>query len=214
MRAPVVALVVLVAVVLLGTQFSAAREGGGDMPSNLAVFKTAIFAGGCFWCMEHSFDALDGVTDVQSGFAGGHVDDPTYKQVSAGGTGHREVVQVTYNPAVIGFDKLLETYWRNIDPFDAGGQFCDQGDQYTAAIFVGDGEERTLAEVSKAAMEKRFSEKIVTAIVPVAKFYPAEEYHQDYYLKNPWRYKYYRGGCGRDKRLHEIWGDEAGGPAH
>ena len=184
------------------------------MPSNLAVFKTAIFAGGCFWCMEHSFDALDGVTDVQSGFAGGHVDDPTYKQVSAGGTGHREVVQVTYNPAVIGFDKLLETYWRNIDPFDAGGQFCDQGDQYTAAIFVGDGEERTLAEVSKAAMEKRFSEKIVTAIVPVAKFYPAEEYHQDYYLKNPWRYKYYRGGCGRDKRLHEIWGDEAGGPAH
>lgn len=214
MRALVVALVVLVAVVLLGARISAAQEGGGDMPSNPAVFKTAIFAGGCFWCMEHPFDALDGVTDVQSGFAGGHVDDPTYKQVSAGDTGHREVVQVTYNPTVIGYDKLLEAYWRNVDPFDAGGQFCDQGDQYTAAIFVGDGEERALAEASKVAMEKRFGEKIATAIVPAAKFYPAEEYHQDYYLKNPWRYKYYRGGCGRDKRLHEIWGDEAGGPAH
>ena len=214
MRTLVLALVAVVAVIFSGARISAAQEGDSGMPSNPAVFKTAIFAGGCFWCMEHPFDALDGVTDVQSGFAGGHIDDPTYKQVSAGGTGHREVVQVTYNPAVIGFDKLLETYWRNIDPFDTGGQFCDQGDQYTAAIFVGDEGERVAAEVSKTAMEKRFGEKIVTAIVPAAKFYPAEEYHQDYYLKNPWRYKYYRGGCGRDKRLHEIWGDEAGGPAH
>ena len=181
------------------------------MASSPVALKTVIFAGGCFWCMEHPFDSLEGVTDVKSGFAGGHVDHPTYKQVSAGGTGHRESVQVTYNPAVVSFGKLLDVYWRNVDPFDAAGQFCDKGDQYTAAIFAGNDDERAQAEASKAAMEKRFGKAIATQIVPAAAFWPAEEYHQDYYLKNPWRYKYYRGGCGRDRRLNEIWGDEAGG---
>lgn len=210
MRFKVFALAVL-ALTIFAMGSGYAREEAASPPSGPTALKTAIFAGGCFWCMEHPFDALDGVTDVQSGFAGGHVDHPTYKEVSAGGTGHREVVQVTYNPAVIGYEDLLEVYWRNIDPFDSEGQFCDKGDQYTSAVYVDGEAERAAAEKSKAAMEKRFGKKIATAIDPAATFYPAEEYHQDYYIKNPWRYKYYRGGCGRDRRLNDVWGAEAGG---
>lgn len=175
------------------------------------ALKTAIFAGGCFWCMEHPFDRLDGVTDVQSGYAGGGVENPTYKEVSDGGTGHKEVVQVTYDPSKISYARLLEVFWRNIDPFDAQGQFCDKGNQYASAIFTVDEEEKRLAAESKAATEKRFGVAIATEILPGARFWPAEEYHQDYYIKNPWRYKYYRGGCGRDSRLGAVWGDEAGG---
>lgn len=176
-----------------------------------AVFKTVVFAGGCFWCMESPYERLDGVIDVISGYAGGHVKNPTYEQVSSKTTGHYEVVEVTYNPAVISFDTLLEVFWRNIDPFDETGQFCDEGPQYRTAIFVNDDQELALAQASKEKMEKRFGRTIATEILPVAPFYRAEEYHQNYCRVNPVRYKMYRGACGRDRRLEEVWGDEAGG---
>lgn len=171
----------------------------------------AIFAGGCFWCMEKPFESLKGVSAVESGYAGGYVENPTYKQVSKGETGHIEVVRVTYDPKKVSYKKLLKVFWRNIDPFDAEGQFCDKGDQYRSAIFINDDKERQLAEESKADLEKRFGETIATEILHTAPFYRAEEYHQDFYIKNAWKYKFYRGGCGRDKRLKEVWGKEAGG---
>lgn len=176
-----------------------------------AYAAEAVFAGGCFWCMEQPFEALKGVSDVQSGYAGGHIENPTYEQVSGGGTGHKEVVQITYDPDKVSYKKLLEVFWRNVDPFDDAGQFCDKGDQYQAAIFVASEEERKLAEKSKAKLEKRFKREIVTQILSAAPFYPAEDYHQNYYQNHPWKYKFYRGGCGRDSRLEEIWGKEAGG---
>lgn len=171
-------------------------------------FAVATFGGGCFWCMEPPFDALPGVISTVSGYTGGRSANPTYEQVSTGGTGHAEVIQVRYDPATISFDKLLQVFWRNIDPLTADRQFCDSGSQYRSAIFYHDAEQRRLAEHSKAALEKsaRFDRPIVTQIVPAAAFYAAEEYHQDYYLKNPLRYKYYRGSCGRDRRLKELWG--------
>lgn len=196
--------------ILSGLLFAALTGFGGAAMASDAL-KTAVFAGGCFWCMEHPFDSLKGVTDVQAGYAGGHVENPAYKDVSEGGTGHREVIQVTYDPEKVGYADLLEVYWRNVDPFDAQGQFCDKGAQYAAAIYAADEQEKALTEASKSAMGKRFGQETTVLIVPAATFYPAEEYHQDYYLKNPWRYKYYRGGCGRDKRLKEVWGGEAGG---
>jgi peptide-methionine (S)-S-oxide reductase len=168
----------------------------------------ATFAGGCFWCMEPPYDKLDGVISTTSGYAGGHVENPTYHQVSAGATGHTEVVQIVYDPAKIGFEKLLEVFWRNVDPVDAGGQFCDRGDQYRTTIFYQDQRQKRLAERSKAAMDGsgRLSRSIVTEIVALdGNFYPAEEYHQDYYIKNPLRYKYYRTACGRDRRLDQLW---------
>ncbi len=176
-----------------------------------AGLNTAAFAGGCFWCMVHPFEVLPGVSAVVSGYTGGTVANPTYHQVSAGGTGHRESVQVTYDPKRIGYDRLLYVYWRNIDPFDAGGQFCDRGRQYTSAIFVADAEQRRLAEASKRALEARFKRPVATVILPAGPFYRAEEYHQDYYRKNPIRYRYYRLGCGRDARLAQVWGKAAGG---
>lgn len=213
MRFAVFAMIILAFAVLAAPGVRAEQGSGGPLPqSSFPVLKTALFAGGCFWCMEHSFDELDGVTEVKSGYAGGHVENPTYKQVSAGGTGHREVVQVTYNPAMIGYEQLLEVYWRNIDPFDAEGQFCDKGEQYTSAIFADGDAERAAAENSKALMEQRFGKKVATVILPAATFYPAEDYHQDYYLKNPWVYQNYRGSCGRDRTLQKVWGAEAGKP--
>jgi peptide-methionine (S)-S-oxide reductase len=170
---------------------------------------TAVFAGGCFWCMEPPYDALPGVIATTSGYAGGQKANPTYEQVSAGDTGHIEVIQVTYDPKQISYEKLLEVFWRNVDPLDKGGQFCDRGSTYTTAIFVHNQEERKLAEQSKVAAEKQLGKKIVTAIRPAATFYPAEEYHQDYYQKNPLRYKYYRYSCGRDQRLEELWGKKS-----
>jgi peptide-methionine (S)-S-oxide reductase len=167
---------------------------------------TAVFAGGCFWCMEPPYDALPGVIATTSGYAGGQKANPTYEQVSAGDTGHIEVIQITYDPKQISYEKLLEVFWRNVDPLDKGGQFCDRGSTYTTAIFVHNQEERKLAEQSKVAAEKQLGKKIVTAIRPAATFYPAEEYHQDYYQKNPLRYKYYRYSCGRDQRLEHLWG--------
>lgn len=167
---------------------------------------TAIFAGGCFWCMEPPFDALPGVMATTSGYTGGRKANPTYREVSAGGTGHIESVQITYDPGEISYKKLLEIFWRNVDPLDDGGQFCDRGDSYTTAIFYQNDEQQKLAEQSKAAIEQKFSKPVVTTIRPATAFYAAEEYHQDYYKKNPLRYKYYRYSCGRDRRLEELWG--------
>jgi peptide-methionine (S)-S-oxide reductase len=172
----------------------------------------ATFAGGCFWCMEPPYDELDGVLATISGYTGGTTADPTYQEVSQGGTGHAEVVQVTYDPAKVTYEKLLEVFWRNVDPLDAGGQFCDRGDQYRTGIFVHGEEQRRLAVESKRALEdsQRFDgQPIVTEIEEAGPFYPAEDYHQDYYETNPVRYKFYRWNCGRDQRLAEVWGAEA-----
>jgi peptide-methionine (S)-S-oxide reductase len=171
----------------------------------------ATFAGGCFWCMEPPYDKLDGVSATISGYIGGSTADPTYQEVSAGGTGHAEAVQVTYDPAKVSYEELLEVFWRNVDPLDAGGQFCDRGDQYRTGIFVHDDEQRRLAAASKQALvdSGRFDEPIVTEIEEAGTFYPAEDYHQDYYQKNPVRYKFYRWNCGRDARLAQLWGEQA-----
>ncbi len=164
----------------------------------------AIFAGGCFWCMEPPFDKLDGVLSTTSGYIGGRVENPTYEQVSYGRTGHLEAVKIEYDPSKVSYEKLLEVFWVNIDPLDGRGQFCDKGEQYTSAIFALDEKQREAAEASFAALT--LEGEIQTTVRPAATFYPAEDYHQDYYKKNPIRYKYYRWGCGRDKRLKQLWG--------
>jgi peptide-methionine (S)-S-oxide reductase len=166
----------------------------------------ATFAGGCFWCMEPPFDKLEGVVSTTSGYAGGRQKNPTYEQVSAGGTGHTEVVQVVYDPKKVSYEKLLQVFWRNIDPLVKDRQFCDRGDQYRTAIFYNNEAERRLAEASKQAVERQLGKRVYTEIVPLQEFYPAEEYHQDYYQKNPLRYTFYRNNCGRDRRLEELWG--------
>jgi peptide-methionine (S)-S-oxide reductase len=175
--------------------------------------EAATFAGGCFWCMVPPFSTLEGVVSVESGYTGGHVKNPTYEQVSAGGTGHAEVVQVLYDPQKIGYEKLLDAFWRNVDPTAADHQFCDYGDQYRSEIFYHTEAQKHLAERSKAEIEKSkpFQDPIVTKISPASTFYKAEEYHQDYYKKNPVRYKVYRFHCGRDKRLKELWGKSPAG---
>ena len=166
----------------------------------------ATFAGGCFWCLEGPFDELDGVISTTSGYTGGHVDNPTYKQVSAGRTGHTEAVQIVYDPNKVTYQQLLEIYWVNIDPLTENAQFCDRGSQYRSGIFYHDAEQKKLATASSKAIQSMFDKPVVTEITEFSKFYPAEDYHQDYYLKNPLRYKYYRWGCGRDQRLEELWG--------
>lgn len=173
--------------------------------------KSVILAGGCFWCMEAPFEALDGVYEVTSGYSGGHVENPTYKQVTKGGTGHLEVVKVTYDPEKVSFEKLMHIFWRNVDPFDYAGQFCDKGDSYKTAIFVENDEERRIAEKSKKDLEDKFNGKLATPVLDRKPFYEAEDYHQDYYKNNSFRYNFYRGRCGRDNRLEQIWKDEAGG---
>lgn len=174
--------------------------------------EKATFAGGCFWCMEHPFDQLPGVVSVTSGYTGGHKKNPTYEEVSAGWTGHAESVQVIYDPSKISYEKLLDLFWHNIDPTVKDRQFCDSGHQYRSAIFYHTEEQQRLAVRSKAALEKSkpFREAIQTEIVAASEFYPAEEYHQHYYKKNPIRYKFYRTSCGRDSRLRELWGPLAG----
>lgn len=171
----------------------------------------AVFAGGCFWCMEPPFEALDGVVSVTSGYAGGAEVNPTYDDVANGRTGHAEVVRVVYDSTRISYAELLAVFWRNIDPLVADRQFCDVGAQYRSAIFYGNDAERQLAEQTKAQHAERFGQPVLTQIVPDAPFYPAEEYHQDFYKKNPTRYYSYRQGCRRDARLRQLWGDEAGG---
>ncbi|MBZ0330607.1 peptide-methionine (S)-S-oxide reductase MsrA [Halomonas sp. ANAO-440] len=172
---------------------------------------TAIFGGGCFWCVEEAFDKVEGVVATTSGFSGGHVENPTYEQVVGGGTGHAEVVKVEYEPDQVDYATLLHVFWRNIDPFAVDRQFCDQGEAYRSAIFYGSEVERELAESTRDELAERFERDIATEIASFESFYPAEEYHQDYYRKNPVRYQYYKAACGRERRLEEVWGAEAGG---
>jgi peptide-methionine (S)-S-oxide reductase len=174
-----------------------------------APLDTAVFAGGCFWCVEEAFDEAAGVVATTSGYTGGGVANPTYEQVSAGGTGHAEVVQVIYDPAKISYSELLNVFWRNVDPVTPNQQFCDRGAQYRSAIFYQDAEQRRLAEASRAALAQsgRFDQPIATEVNPGAAFYPAEEYHQDYYQKNPVQYRFYKTSCGRARRLEELWGE-------
>ncbi len=172
--------------------------------------QTAVFAGGCFWCMESPFEKINGVSAVVSGYTGGTKENPTYKEVSAGTTGHIEAVRVHFDPAKVSYARLLDVFWRQVDPTDAGGQFVDRGSQYRAAIFYATDEQKLLAEKSKKKLAdtKRFGKPLVTEILPAGKFWPAEDYHQDYYKKNPVRYKYYRWGSGRDEFLDKAWGKE------
>jgi peptide-methionine (S)-S-oxide reductase len=180
----------------------ASAAGQGSAPQKTA---TATFAGGCFWCVEADFDKVEGVISTTSGYTGGHTANPSYEEVSRGGTGHAEAVEIVYDPAKVSYEKLLDVFWHNIDPLAKDRQFCDHGDQYRSAIFYHGDEQRALAEASKAAVAKRFKQPIQTAIMPAGPFYKAEEYHQDYYVKNPIRYKFYRFNCGRDARLEELW---------
>ena len=176
--------------------------------------SVALFAGGCFWSMERAFQETPGVMTVVSGYSGGTRRNPTYEEMGSGNTGHRETVRVEYDPARVSYAQLLYVYWHHIDPTDDRGQFCDKGSEYRSAIFVADDTQRKAAEASKAAIDAsgRFKTKVVTEILPAGAFYPAEDYHQDFYLKNPTRYNAYRIGCGRDARMKQLWGDEA--PVH
>ena len=179
-------------------------------PESSAQVKVATFAGGCFWCMELPYDELDGVMSTVSGYMGGHKPNPSYKEVSQGGTGHAEVVQISYDPDKVSYEKLLDIFWRNVDPTTPDRQFCDYGNQYRTAIFYHDDEQRQLATSAKNELSdnKPFAEPIITEITAAGEFYPAEDYHQDYYQKNPLRYKFYRYNCGRDQRLKELWGKQ------
>ena len=171
----------------------------------------AVFAGGCFWCMEKPFDQMEGVISTTSGYAGGHTVNPTYEEVTHGDTGHAEVVRVVYDPKRVSYEDLLYVYWRNVDPFDDGGQFCDRGASYRPEIFYNSPQQANAARRSKAALGRSFSRTIEVDITELDRFYSAEDYHQNYYARNPIRYNFYRSACGRDARLREIWADEAGG---
>lgn len=182
-------------------------------PTQAAGNQVAIFAGGCFWCVESDFDKVPGVLSTTSGYVGGTKVNPSYEEVSSGGTGHAEAVKIVFDPAMVTYEKLLYVYWRNVDPLTKEGQFCDFGTQYRTAIFYVNEAQRQAAETSKAAIEKsgRFKRPIVTQIVAAGPFYPAEQYHQNFHQNNPVRYNLYRFNCGRDARLEELWGKEAGG---
>jgi peptide-methionine (S)-S-oxide reductase len=177
------------------------------------TIETAVFAGGCFWCMQTPFDQLkgNGVLSVRVGYTGGHKMNPTYEETSAGNTGHREAVEITFDSQKISYKALLEVFWKNIDPFDEKGQFCDKGEQYTSAVFFGDEAQKMAFEETKESFikQKKLTRKIATALLPAKTFYAAEDYHQSYYAKNPIRYNYYRFACGRDKRLKEVWGQSS-----
>ena len=215
-----IVVVILIGLILSGFQKSSDKNIKQDEKSTLMKaesknVKTATFAGGCFWCVESDFEKVNGVVEAISGYTGGQKSNPTYQEVSAGVTGHAEAVQVTYDPAKITYKELLDVFWRHVDPTDDGGQFVDRGSQYRTAIFYHDEEQKRIAEESRAQLEKsgRFSGPVVTEIVPLTEFYPAEDYHQDYYTKNPLRYKLYRYGSGRDQFLNSTWGTEAEGSA-
>lgn len=167
---------------------------------------TAVFAGGCFWCVESDFDKLPGVVSTTSGYTGGHVKNPSYRDVTSETSGHREAVEIGYDPARVSYAALVEYFFRHIDPTDAGGQFCDRGESYTTAIFVASPEERAVAEKAKAAAQATLKKPVATAILDRAAFYKAEDYHQDFYRKSPARYEYYRAACGRDRRVKQLWG--------
>ena len=202
---------VLALAALASLALGAAAQAPAPAPKAAAT-AVATFAGGCFWCMEPPYDKLPGVISTTSGYMGGGKRYPTYDEVSNGVTGHAEVVQVAYDPSKVSYEKLLEVFWVNIDPTVENRQFCDRGTQYRTAIFVHTPEQRKAADASKAAIQKSkpFDEPIVTPVVDAGEFWPAEDYHQDYYRKNPARYTYYRTGCGRDARLKQLWGAKAG----
>ena len=197
--------IILSTILLYPIFFNANAEDGQDNK-----VKLATFAGGCFWCMEPPFDKLDGVVSTTSGYSGGRTQDPSYSQVSSGLTGHIEVIQIAYNPGKVSFEELLAVYWVNIDPTNQNGQFCDRGNQYRSALFYHDEDQKRLIEESRRDLDetKPFKQAIVTEIIPFEQFYAAEDYHQDYYQKNPLRYKYYYYACGREKRLKELWGEK------
>jgi peptide-methionine (S)-S-oxide reductase len=204
MRRQITRSVLTVAVLLVGTwNVQSTVLAAADTMSG-----KAYFAGGCFWCMEEVFEKVEGVLSATSGYMGGAVSNPTYEEVSAGRTGHTESVEVVYDPAKVNYQKLLDAFWRNVDPITPNAQFCDHGNQYRSAIFFRTDEEKRASDSSKQAIEqsRRFKEPIVTQIVMAPQFYPAEEYHQDFYKKNPIRYKLYKYNCGRAQRLEELWG--------
>jgi peptide-methionine (S)-S-oxide reductase len=207
--------IILTVVVILAAAASATRPQAAPQSSPPASGQPAqgnpdkaTFAGGCFWCMEPPFDELPGVISTTSGYTGGQKKNPTYEEVSAGGTGHTESVEVVFDPAKVTYQQLLDVFWKNIDPTTPDRQFCDVGSQYRSAIFYHSDEQKRLAMASKKTIDDsgRFKQPVVTEIVPAAPFYHAEEYHQDYYKKNPIRFKYYKFGCGRAKRLEQLWG--------
>jgi len=198
---------ILAFVIIGGNELAEAESSASPGQTSIATF-----AGGCFWCMEPPFDKLNGVISTTSGYSGGHTRNPSYRQVSAGQTGHAETLQVIYDPARISYEKLLQVFWHNVDPTRDDGQFCDNGNQYRPAIFYHNDEQKRAAEASKARIinTKTFSGKIRVEITKASTFYAAEDYHQDYYKKNPVRYNYYHYACGRAKRLKELWGNETG----
>jgi len=223
MSARILATVALLAAIGAGSVFAQSKQAQskpaqtnqqaapGTTGVSPATTATAIFAGGCFWCTEADFDKVSGVLSTTSGYIGGKVANPTYDIVSTGNSGHAEAVQVVFDPSKVSYSKLVEYFWRTIDPTTKDRQFCDTGNPYRTGIFVQDEQQRAVAEASKKALSanKPFREPIVTEITTASTFYPAEEYHQDYYTKNPIRYKYYRTSCGRDARLKQLWGDQA-----
>ena len=206
---PIPGVLLLLCAIVTGTVTAQDNMTTGPAVTGANIQK-AVFAGGCFWCMESDFDKVDGVIKTVSGYAGGHVANPTYRQVSAGGTGHAESVEVTFDANRVSYAELLQHYWRDIDPTTPDRQFCDTGNQYRTVIFTENEEQKKIALQSKAELEqtKPFKAPIVTEIVALQKFYPAEDYHQNYYQKNPLRYKFYRYTCGRDQRLEELWGSK------
>ena len=196
----------LLALAAAGATVWAQRSAPPRVQAKGEVTAAAVFAGGCFWCTESDFDHIPGVIQTLSGYTGGRVANPSYEQVSAGGTGHFEAVRVVYDPRAVSYATLVERFFPTIDPLDAGGQFCDRGDQYRSAIFVANPAERRIAEAAKARVERRLGRRVATQILPRGTFYPAETYHQDYYRRNSVRYRFYRWNCGRDARLEQVWG--------
>ena len=178
----------------------------GQAAGSAVALATATFAGGCFWCMEPPFDALTGVVSTTSGYTGGRTPAPTYEDVSNGDTGHAEALQVVFDPAKVTYEKLLEVYWHNVDALDGGGQFCDRGTQYRPAIFYHSAEQQRLADASKVRIAAQLGKAVAVQLVAASKFFAAEQYHQDYYTKNPARYKFYKWNCGRQQRLDQLWG--------
>jgi peptide methionine sulfoxide reductase msrA/msrB len=209
MKSTIIAIVVVVLAAFIITQVNSMEKSENKSKSMPETTAAAVFAGGCFWCTESDFEKVDGVVEVISGYTGGRVENPSYEQVSGGSTGHIEAIKVIYDPSILSYETLLTVFWRNVDPTDPGGQFVDRGDQYRSAIFYANEEERQLAEASRDRLEqsRRFVKPVATLIEPLGVFYPAEDYHQDYYKKNPIRYKWYRSGSGRDAFLKKAWSD-------
>jgi peptide-methionine (S)-S-oxide reductase len=203
------ALAALLLALLLGSCGEAPPPRPPAPPGGGAV---AVFAGGCFWCTESDFEHVPGVIDAVSGYTGGHTQSPTYEEVTAGGTGHYEAVRVRYDPARVSYAALVRHFFRTVDPTDAGGQFCDRGESYRTAVFVAGRGERREAEAALAEANRTLGGRVVTPVLPLGAFWPAEDYHQDYYRKNPIRYRFYRSRCGRDARLREVWGSEVPQP--